>query len=247
MGFRVGVPGSDEDVVNSAAMVRLTNDRRHLRASVGVVNIPGVTRSISTHGPGVVIVNAPTANGLKTGEVPDTGCFRSCIEVAGDDRRKGASVRASRSAKATACRSRADSASRRHEVEAEMNRSSPSLGWGPRRPSWPMVRPLHREVEDRSLRRHDAAIEWRLHFLRSDRSTAEPTSRRRVGECREVPYHREVLRAGCTRSLKNLLKGDQIWGDPSQLAIEKTIRRGSPALFHTLMARTVKFINNLRW
>jgi hypothetical protein len=23
-------------------------------------------------------------------------------------------------------------------------------------------------------------------------------------------------------SLKNLLKGDQIWGDPSQLAIEKT-------------------------
>src|ERR1035441_655830 len=89
---RMRVPRTDEHVVDPSSMVGLTNDRLHLRARVWIVNIPGVTRTIASHRPSIVVVRTSPVDRLLTGEVADARRFGSGVEVAGDDCRKLAAV-----------------------------------------------------------------------------------------------------------------------------------------------------------
>jgi len=89
---RMRVPRTDEHVVDPPSMLGLTNDRLHLGARVWIVNIPGVTRTIASHRPSVVVVRTSPVDRLLTSEVADARRFGSRVEVASDDCRELAAV-----------------------------------------------------------------------------------------------------------------------------------------------------------
>ena len=92
VGVRVGVPGSDEDVVDPSSMAGLADDGVHLGTGVRVVDVPGKARSLAGNGPRVVVVDASPADRPLARQVTDARRIRRRVEVAGDDRRKGPAV-----------------------------------------------------------------------------------------------------------------------------------------------------------
>jgi hypothetical protein len=89
---RMRVPRTDEHVVDPPSMIGLTNNRLHLGARVWIINVPGVTRTIASHRPSVVVVRTSPVDRLLTGEIADARRFGSRVEVASDDCRKLAAV-----------------------------------------------------------------------------------------------------------------------------------------------------------
>ena len=79
------MPRTDEHVVNPPAIVRLPNDRLNLGLCIRIVDRPGVAGSLACYGPRVMLVHAVPAERLEAAQIPDTGCVRAGIEVAGND------------------------------------------------------------------------------------------------------------------------------------------------------------------
>ncbi len=66
-------------------MTRLTDDPADLRLCIWIVDAPGITLTFACNFPGVVILDASSAERLQSGEVANAGRVRRCVEVAGDD------------------------------------------------------------------------------------------------------------------------------------------------------------------